>query len=130
MALSDKQRTALKQAIDARHEELLAEVREDVSRTRGDARPVQPGDVLEPAERASTEQTVQTDIAELLLDLDQLSQIQAARRRFEAGEFGHCVDCGQDIPYERLQAQPAALRCLDCQRMREGAAARPSATAP
>lgn len=130
MALSDKQRTALKQAIDARHEELLAEVREDVSRTRGDAEPVQPGDLLEPAERALTDQTVQTDFAELLLDLDQLSQIQAARRRFEAGEFGHCVDCGQDIPYERLRAQPAALRCLACQRQREGAAARPSATAP
>ncbi|HYJ17579.1 MAG TPA: TraR/DksA C4-type zinc finger protein, partial [Burkholderiales bacterium] len=66
--------------------------------------------------------------AELLMDLDQLSQIQAARKRLDGGEFGRCVDCRQDIPYERLQAQPAALRCLDCQRKREDALARPSAT--
>ena len=26
-----------------------------------------------------------------------------------------CMQCGGDIPFERLQAQPTALRCIACQ---------------
>jgi DnaK suppressor protein len=31
------------------------------------------------------------------------------------GTYGICIDCGGEIPFERLQAQPAALRCIACQ---------------
>ncbi|WP_204350221.1 TraR/DksA family transcriptional regulator [Klebsiella pneumoniae] len=29
--------------------------------------------------------------------------------------YGICVDCGEAIPFLRLQAQPTAMRCLPCQ---------------
>ncbi|HEY1627160.1 MAG TPA: TraR/DksA family transcriptional regulator [Streptosporangiaceae bacterium] len=41
--------------------------------------------------------------------------VLAALDRIEAGRYGHCVDCGHDIPDGRLEAQPAACRCVDCQ---------------
>lgn len=41
----------------------------------------------------------------------ELKLIDAALQRMDAGEFGECVDCGEDIPVERLEALPFALRC-------------------
>jgi DnaK suppressor protein len=37
--------------------------------------------------------------------------IDAALRRMDTGVFGACVDCGYDIPLERLEALPFAIRC-------------------
>ncbi len=37
--------------------------------------------------------------------------IVAALRRMVTGVFGACVDCGYDIPIERLEALPFAIRC-------------------
>ena len=53
--------------------------------------------------------------AEQERDVDELRQIAAAQERMARGEYGECVDCGIDIPFERLQAQPAAARCVPCQ---------------
>jgi DnaK suppressor protein len=36
------------------------------------------------------------------------------------GLYGLCMDCGEEIPLERLFAQPAAIRCAACQTNAEG----------
>lgn len=46
--------------------------------------------------------------------LDELRQIEAALGRIAEGEFGFCVNCGREIPAERLEAVPHAARCRDC----------------
>ncbi len=53
--------------------------------------------------------------AEQERDVDELRQIAAAKERMARGEYGQCVDCGVDIPFARLEAQPAAARCVPCQ---------------
>ncbi|HKJ08608.1 MAG TPA: TraR/DksA family transcriptional regulator [Gammaproteobacteria bacterium] len=67
-------------------------------------------------------------VATLLEDLDhsQLShhveevhEIEAALQRVAEGNYGYCVDCGQEIEYRRLLAQPTARRCLDDQAKHE-----------
>ena len=123
MTLSREQLDELNRAIDSRYEELAAEVRADVSRARDDTAIGLAGDVVDAGDRASADQIVRMDDAELLRDLDELSQMQAARLRFGSSDFGRCADCDHEIPFERLRAQPAALRCLDCQRLWEGALA-------
>ncbi|WP_343661962.1 TraR/DksA family transcriptional regulator, partial [Ralstonia sp.] len=45
--------------------------------------------------------------------------LNAARERMEQHSYGICVDCGEAIPFLRLQAQPTAMRCLPCQTARE-----------
>ena len=38
----------------------------------------------------------------------------------DANVYGECVDCGEDIPLERLEALPFALRCaMDAARHEE-----------
>jgi RNA polymerase-binding transcription factor DksA len=45
----------------------------------------------------------------------QLTEIEQAFERLEAGRYGICEDCGKRIPAERLDAMPAARFCVDDQ---------------
>ena len=45
--------------------------------------------------------------------------IDVALKRLEMGTFGTCIDCGAEIPFERLQALPFATRCADDAALRE-----------
>jgi DnaK suppressor protein len=44
-----------------------------------------------------------------------LLAIVAAERRLAKGEYGACEDCGDPIGFARLEAHPAASRCVRCQ---------------
>jgi DnaK suppressor protein len=48
-----------------------------------------------------------------------LAAIDAALARIEAGTYGTCVNCGAQIPPERLEAMPWATLCIDCKRKEE-----------
>lgn len=43
-----------------------------------------------------------------------LEKIDHALQEFEAGEFGVCERCGEDISPARLEARPVAQYCIDC----------------
>jgi DnaK suppressor protein len=49
----------------------------------------------------------------------ELELIDAAFARMEAGSFGLCVDCGTEIPIDRLEALPFAIRCEEDARHHE-----------
>ena len=44
----------------------------------------------------------------------ELQKIAAALRRIEAGDYGFCVACGEQIATARLELDPAAPLCIDC----------------
>ena len=41
-------------------------------------------------------------------------RLQAALQRIDGGEFGYCQDCGDDIPFARLDLDPTVARCVSC----------------
>ena len=43
-----------------------------------------------------------------------LRLIEAALHRLDQGDYGICVDCGEDIPAKRLAIDPTIARCVDC----------------
>ena len=45
----------------------------------------------------------------------QLRRVELALQRVDAGEYGICQDCEEPILFARLQAQPFASLCIDCQ---------------
>ena len=49
----------------------------------------------------------------------EVMQIDAALGRMDEGMYGECVDCGQEIPIDRLRALPFTLRCQEDQEERE-----------
>lgn len=46
--------------------------------------------------------------------MESLAVIDLALERINSNDYGVCVGCFIDIPIQRLQAFPAAARCLDC----------------
>ncbi|SIT00553.1 TraR/DksA C4-type zinc finger protein [Alicyclobacillus vulcanalis] len=58
-------------------------------------------------------------MGERLRDERALADVEAALERLKDGTYGRCVDCGQAIPRDRLEAMPTARRCVDCQRRLE-----------
>jgi DnaK suppressor protein len=44
------------------------------------------------------------------------SLVNQALQRLAEGTYGVCVDCGKEIPAERLKAMPEAIRCVEDQR--------------
>jgi DnaK suppressor protein len=45
--------------------------------------------------------------------------VVAALQRIEDGTYGRCLDCGADIPDERLNAVPYTEYCIRCERRHE-----------
>jgi RNA polymerase-binding transcription factor DksA len=67
------------------------------------------------ADDAEAERFDDVHFAEIEVDRKTLREVQEARKRMANGLYGLCVDCGDEIPRERLLAQPAAIRCTGCQ---------------
>jgi len=43
-----------------------------------------------------------------------LQKIDSALRRVDAGEYGYCLICDEDIVEARLDFDPASTRCIQC----------------
>ena len=74
---------------------------------------------MDSADKASAVAQESIDYAEAERDNRELNEIEAAIGRLERGDYGVCMDCEQAIPFTRLRANPAALRCADCQEVLE-----------
>ncbi|MGA0122490.1 MAG: TraR/DksA family transcriptional regulator [Gaiellales bacterium] len=109
---------AARQALEVERERLerdLAHLRDD----RGDA-PRAASERLD----AGPDDAVATYVHEfdegVAEDLEAaLAEVREALGRIDAGSYGRCVDCDEEIPAKRLAALPASARCVECQRKRE-----------
>lgn len=43
-----------------------------------------------------------------------LTRIELAERRLAEGEYGYCIDCGEEIAERRLAIDPMAEHCVQC----------------
>lgn len=50
----------------------------------------------------------------------QLQKIEDALESINEGNYGRCRSCGQEIPWERLEAIPETTLCLECRQKMEG----------
>jgi len=50
-------------------------------------------------------------------DARQLRQVEDALQRIDAGDFGVCADCEEEIGLNRLRAVAWAQRCVKCQEL-------------
>ena len=45
---------------------------------------------------------------------DQLLKVEGALHRIEAGDYGYCFVCGEEIDIRRLAIDPTNTRCMTC----------------
>ena len=119
-ALNQSQLDLLNKKLNDQYQALLREVREELANSGNQHRIYllnqEPGD--------SGDESLATALADFNLatlnrHIDGLRDIEAAFLRIKSGEYGVCVECGDDVPFNRLQAYPTAKRCIVCQEQRE-----------
>lgn len=76
-------------------------------------------EVSDRKEDAARSEADLVEAAREAVEFAELGDIDAALRRMDEGVFGQCVRCGESIAADRLQANPAALRCTPCQTAHE-----------
>jgi len=119
-ALTQSQINQLAKKLNEDYKTLLREVREELENSgnqhRIDLLNEEPGD--------SGDESMANALADFnltILDrhIDGMRDIEAALQRIKNGEYGTCIDCGDDVGFPRLQAYPTAKRCIVCQEQRE-----------
>ena len=113
MALTETDLTELRQRMLERSKFLEGEIAGKLGDTAHDFDAL--GRVGDSGDFAWAEAESGLDLAEALRDIEEWRGLREAMRRMAEGNYGVCVDCGAEIPVERLRSQPLALRCVDCQ---------------
>ena len=97
---------------------LIAEIREQMAGSDDD-HSVSLGaqfDDLDPHDdRAVGDWVRDVGISQTARDTRELEDIGSALKRIDDDTYGECVDCSEDIPRPRLEANPSAARCIPCQ---------------
>lgn len=79
------------------------------------------GDLRKPGDPDWQERATELENDDVLEGLDDASRaeataIRAALQRLDAGTYGRCARCGQEIAAARLAALPSATTCVVCAR--------------
>jgi DnaK suppressor protein len=119
MALTAEQVQELRSIVERRRAALAREVGQDLDRVREDGLDNVVGAVPDPGDQSVQSLIQDLDQAEASRDLSELRTLDAARGRIDDGSYGICSNCGQDIGFERLRANPGAERCIRCQTLFE-----------
>jgi DnaK suppressor protein len=98
---------------------LRGEIHEVLLRSDAETYAQVAGQVHDAEEEALADLLVDVSLAEITRDVQELRAIETALGRIGAGTYGRCVACGEPIDRERLEVQPTAERCIDCQRVHD-----------
>lgn len=126
MTIPDAELSAIRTRLETRLRQLQTEIETKLEQA------AQEGDavdrVADAGESSVVDDATTNDFADARRDIAETKDIRAALERMDAGDYGTCIDCGEEIPVERLRAQPTALRCItDQTRWESQHGTRPSA---
>jgi DnaK suppressor protein len=107
----------LKRILEDRRRELIQEVH---GRIRGARTDMIKGDqVLDEGEISEVDNQEEIEFAVIQMKAETLNKIDAALQRLDEDTYGFCFECGVEIGEGRLRALPFAVRCRDCEHIRE-----------
>jgi RNA polymerase-binding protein DksA len=113
--LTDKQIQTLKKRMLERQRTLVAEVNEQRSRAAEDGNEDVLGGVGDAGDESVQRMVTDLHLQEAGRDLEELRDIDGALHRIDEKDYGDCEQCGNEIGYARLEVQPTATRCIQCQ---------------
>lgn len=117
--LDDAQLNSLQQLLTAERARLRGEIREHLLTTDREQYGELAGQVHDAGEESVADLLTDVNVAVMGRLIIELREVEAALERIATGGYGLCEDCGIDIPYARLQAYPAARRCVEHQEQHE-----------
>ncbi|RMD69917.1 MAG: TraR/DksA family transcriptional regulator [Gammaproteobacteria bacterium] len=117
--LTKEQLQELRQLLEQQRRQLQEEIREELLRSDEQHYIDLAERVHDVGEQSVADLLADYNIALIDHQLKVLKEVEDALIRMNMGDYGVCVDCGDEIGYERLRVYPAALRCIRCQSLRE-----------
>ena len=73
----------------------------------------------DPTDRASLESDRNFELRIRDRERKLIAKIREALDRIDAGEFGECEECGEEIGEARLKARPVTTLCIECKTEQE-----------
>ena len=113
--LTDRQIGKLKETLLERQRVLTDEVSAQRAQTAEQGNDDSMGGPGDAGDESVVRMVTDLHLQEAGRDLEELRDIDAALKRIADGSYGQCDECGIEIDPARLKAQPAALRCVECQ---------------
>jgi RNA polymerase-binding protein DksA len=105
-----EERERVKEAIDYLHDENSGSIQDETQDSTADNHP---GDMATVTFDRELDYTLEENEGRLLQAID------AALKRIDDGTYGNCVNCGQPVGAERLEALPWTTQCIGCKRKEE-----------
>ena len=107
----------LRKMLEDRLSQLTRDVRGRMREARVDS--VNERQVIDEGETSELDTQDELEFALIQMKAETVNRIDEALRRLDEGTYGHCFECGDDIGEARLRALPFAVRCKDCEEIRE-----------
>lgn len=98
---------ALQQKLEGRRTELS----ERLERIKKDLAKAHSSDWAEQAQERENDEVLSQLSTEVELEL---REVNTALDRLKSDQYGICVSCAVEIPVERLEIKPEAVRCVKC----------------
>jgi DnaK suppressor protein len=107
----------LRKMLEDRLHELTRDVHGRIRDARVDS--INERQAIDEGETSELDTQDELEFALIQMKAETLNRIDAALRRLEEGTYGRCFECGDEIGEARLRALPFAVRCKDCEEIRE-----------
>jgi RNA polymerase-binding protein DksA len=117
--LTEDQLAQIKAVLQRRYLELREEIRDELERSGNEHYADLAGPAPDPGDDSVADMLVDVGAAIVDRQVDEIREVEAALKRLAELDFGDCVDCGEEISFERLMASPTTRRCVRCQSLHE-----------
>jgi RNA polymerase-binding transcription factor DksA len=109
-----------KDKVEARLRERADEIAKRLHSVRGGDEETRDNELADydqhPADQGTETLEQELDETRLAVLESEAKDVATAQQRLEDGTYGKCIVDGEDIPTERLEAIPEALRCIEHQK--------------
>jgi DnaK suppressor protein len=107
--MDDKQLQNFREQLEQMKLDIIADVEQTLSDMTS-----QTGNIPDPNDRATMESDRSFELRLRGRERKLLDKIDEAIARIDAGTYGICDECGEEIRIKRLEARPVAKFCIDC----------------
>jgi len=113
--LTDDQIKHFDAKLQAHRKQLLADISHQLNDSNNDQHIDLARQVHDRGEEAIADSMEKVNLEVIKHQLQELKDIGQALNNIDNGRYGTCEDCDGPIAVERLNANPAVIRCVECQ---------------
>jgi len=108
-------RAELKRSLEERQRELVMTLHQRMREVRAEHGSNVTRGGLPEGEASDVDIQEDIELAVIQMKAETLGRIEESIARLDAGVYGQCSSCGEEIATSRLRALPFAVRCRDCE---------------